>query len=84
VLGAVNGRAARELDEARSVAKGRARNGGCGGDWTHWHNHWDPAALRREDAKIERAEARYREDVVAACRNVINRFKVVWWRFVTK
>ena len=39
--------------------------------------YWDPAALCREDEKIERAEAMYRDEVVSACRNVINRFKDV-------
>lgn len=37
--------------------------------------YWDPVALRREDAKIERAEAMYRDEVLAACRNVITRFQ---------
>ena len=39
--------------------------------------HWEPAALHREDEKIEHAEAKYRDEVVAACRNLINRFKNV-------
>jgi hypothetical protein len=39
--------------------------------------HWDQLALAREDKNIESAEATYKEAVVLACRNVLERFKDV-------
>ena len=36
--------------------------------------HWESAALEREDEKIERAEAKYRDAVLSACTNVLARF----------
>jgi hypothetical protein len=39
--------------------------------------YWDPVALRREDREVQRAEAMYRDEVVAACRHLIDRFRDV-------
>ena len=39
--------------------------------------YWSPAALAREDGNIERAEAMYRDAVISACSNVVERFKDV-------
>lgn len=37
--------------------------------------YWDPVALGREEEKIQRAEAMYRDEVVSACRKVVSRLK---------
>ena len=37
-------------------------------------NYWNAAALSREDIKIAQYEGRHREEIVAACRNLITRF----------
>lgn len=39
--------------------------------------NWSAEALRRKDAEIAEAEAFYKNDVIAACRNLIERF-VIW------
>lgn len=39
--------------------------------------YWASAALAREDEGIRRAEAMYRDAVISACNNVIERFKNV-------
>jgi Protein of unknown function (DUF2489) len=36
--------------------------------------YWNAAALSREDIKIAQYEGRHREEIIAACRNVITRF----------
>jgi hypothetical protein len=37
--------------------------------------HWNEAALEREDEKTAHAENLFREEVVAACRRVVERFR---------
>jgi hypothetical protein len=39
--------------------------------------NWSAEALKRKDAEIAEAEAFYRNDVIAACRKLIERF-VIW------
>jgi hypothetical protein len=42
--------------------------------------NWDAEALRRKDAEIAKAEAFYKDDVIAACRKLIERF-AIWNKF---
>jgi hypothetical protein len=36
--------------------------------------YWNPVALAREDKRIAQYEAKSREDIIAACQNIIARF----------
>ena len=42
--------------------------------------NWSAEALKRKDAEIAEAEASYKNDVIAACRKLIERF-VIWNKF---
>ncbi len=42
--------------------------------------NWSAEALKRKDAEIAEAEALYKNDVIAACRKLIERF-VIWNNF---
>lgn len=38
--------------------------------------NWDAEALKRKDVEIAKAEAIYKNDVIAACRKLIERFAI--------
>lgn len=38
--------------------------------------NWDTEALMRKDVEIAKAEALYKNDVIAACRKLIKRFEI--------
>ena len=42
--------------------------------------NWDAEALKRKDTEIAKAEAFYKDEVIAACRKLIERF-VIWNKF---
>ena len=39
-------------------------------------SNWSAGALKRKDAEIAKAEAFYKNDVIAACRKLIERFAI--------